>query len=115
MLVTGAGGSIGSELVRQLARLGPANVVLFDHGENSLYEIQSRAPHVLPDLNFMVVIGDIRDRAKIAHVMGAYQPDVVFHAAAHKHVPLMEGDPDEAVLNNVGGTLNVAEAALVPG
>ena len=112
VLVTGAGGSIGSELVRQVARLSPANVVLFGRGENSIHDIQRELLATLPNLPFAVVIGDIRDRTKIARVMDMYRPDVVFHAAAHKHVPLMEGDPDEAVLNNVGGTRNLAEAAL---
>jgi FlaA1/EpsC-like NDP-sugar epimerase len=115
VLVTGAGGSIGSELVRQVARLSPGRIVLFGHGENSLYDIQRELLATMPELDFAVVIGDIRDRAKIAYAMETHQPDVVFHAAAHKHVPLMERDPDEAVLNNVGGTRNLAEAARVAG
>ncbi len=115
VLVTGAGGSIGSELVRQVARLDPRKVILYGHGENTLYDIQQELRRSLPSLDFRVVIGDIRDRVKIAETMGRYQPNVVFHAAAHKHVPLMEGDPDEAVLNNVAGTRNLAEAALVAG
>ena len=115
VLVTGAGGSIGSELVRQVAHLGAANVVLFGHGETSLHGIQQELLATLPDLTFAVVIGDIQDRTKVDRVMDMYHPDVVFHAAAHKHVPLMEGNPDEAVLNNVGGTRNLAEAALAAG
>ena len=115
VLVTGAGGSIGSELVRQLAHLAPARVVLFDHDENALFDTQRELRSTNPELNFVPVVGDIRDRQKIAHVIGVHRPDVLFHAAAHKHVPLMEDDRDEAVLNNVGGTLNLAEAALVAG
>jgi FlaA1/EpsC-like NDP-sugar epimerase len=115
VLVTGAGGSIGSELVRKVARLQPGKLVLFGHGENTLHEIQRELDTLLPELNFTVVVGDIRDRSKLAHVMGKHQPEVVFHAAAHKHVSLMEGDPDEAVLNNVAGTRNLAEAALIAG
>ena len=115
VLVTGAGGSIGSELVRQLAHLGPSQVVLLDHDENALFETGSELRASVPDLHFGAVVGDIRDRAKVEHVMGVHQPVVVFHAAAHKHVSLMEDDRDEAVLNNVGGTLNLAEAALAAG
>jgi FlaA1/EpsC-like NDP-sugar epimerase len=115
VLVTGAGGSIGSELARQVARLDPRKMLLFGHGENTLHDIQLELRSTFPRLNFRVVMGDIRDRVKITHVLEANAPDVIFHAAAHKHVPLMEGDPDEAVLNNVEGTLNVAEAALAAG
>ena len=115
VLITGAGGSIGSELVRQVALLQPRHLVLFGHGENTLHDIQEELRRSLPDLSFSVVVGDIRDLSKVAATMGRYQPDVVFHAAAHKHVPLMEGDPDEAILNNIGGTRNVAEAARVAG
>jgi FlaA1/EpsC-like NDP-sugar epimerase len=115
VLVTGAGGSIGSELVRQVALLEPARVILFGHGENSLYDIGKELATTLPGLKAIPVIGDVRDRAKIDHVMYEYEPTVVFHAAAHKHVPMLEADPDEAVLNNVGGTKNLAEAALLAG
>jgi FlaA1/EpsC-like NDP-sugar epimerase len=111
VLVTGAGGSIGSELVRQVALLDPGRVVLFGHGENSLYEVEREIVATLPRLDSNIVVGDIRDRAKVEYVIGTYRPDVVFHAAAHKHVPMMERDPDEAVLNNVVGTRNLAEAA----
>ena len=96
-----------------MGRLQPGKLVLFGHGENTLHEIQRELDTLLPELNFTVVVGDIRDRSKLAHVMGKHQPEVVFHAAAHKHVSLMEGDPDEAVLNNVAGTRNLAEAALI--
>ncbi len=115
ILVTGAGGSIGSELVRQTALLEPANIILFGHGETALHRIHEELLFSLPEQRTTVVIGDVRDRAKIDHVMRTFQPSVVFHAAAHKHVPLMEADPDEAVLNNVGGTRNLASAALEAG
>lgn len=115
VLVTGAGGSIGSELIREVGRLQPGKLVLFGHGENTLHAVQQELVTSLPELNFRVVVGDIRDRAKVAYVMAKYQPEVVFHAAAHKHVSMMEGDPDEAVLNNVAGTRNLAEAALIAG
>ncbi len=115
ILVTGAGGSIGSELVRQTALLEPANIILFGHGETALHRIHEELLFSMPEQRTTVVIGDVRDRAKIDHVMRTFQPSVVFHAAAHKHVPLMEADPDEAVLNNVGGTRNLASAALEAG
>jgi FlaA1/EpsC-like NDP-sugar epimerase len=115
VLATGAGGSIGSEVVRQLARLGPRKVVLFGHGENSLHAIERELLATVPTLDFTVVVGDIRDRTKVEHTMETFLPDVVFHAAAHKHVPMMEGDPDEAVLNNVAGTRNLAQAARLTG
>jgi FlaA1/EpsC-like NDP-sugar epimerase len=115
ILVTGAGGSIGSELVRQTALLDPANIILFGHGENALHRIHEELLFAAPERRTTVVIGDVRDRAKIDHVMRKFQPSVVFHAAAHKHVPLLEADPDEAVLNNVGGTKNLASAALQAG
>jgi FlaA1/EpsC-like NDP-sugar epimerase len=115
VLITGAGGSIGSELVRHVARLDPRRILLLGHGENTLHDIQLELHAIFPHLDFTVVMGDIRDRVKVARVVDENAPDVIFHAAAHKHVPLMEGDPDEAVLNNVEGTLNVAEAALLAG
>ena len=112
ILVTGAGGSIGSELVRQAALLAPANIVLFGHGETALHRIHQELRFSAPRQRTTIVVGDVRDRAKIDHVMREFRPSVVFHAAAHKHVPLMEADPDEAVLNNVAGTRNLATAAL---
>jgi len=115
VLVTGAGGSIGSELVRQVARLDPRKILLYGHGENTLHDVQQELAEEMPGLDFRVVIGDVRDRVKIARTLERYRPDVVLHAAAHKHVPLMEGDPDEAILNNVAGTRNVAEAARLAG
>jgi FlaA1/EpsC-like NDP-sugar epimerase len=89
--------------------------VLFGHGENTLWRVQQELLSTTPELDFAIVLGDIRDRVKVTETMSRYQPQVVFHAAAHKHVHLMEGDPDEAVLNNVAGTRNVAEAALARG
>lgn len=115
VLVTGAGGSIGSEICRQIARLGPERLVLLGHGENSIFEIQQELAHRYPALNTPTVIADIRDRKRMARIMREYSPDVVFHAAAHKHVPLMECNIGEAVSNNVVGTRNVVEAARVAG
>jgi len=111
VLVTGAGGSIGSELCRQVARFEPAELILLGHGENSIFETALDLQHRYPDLHHHVVVGDIRDRRKVDRVFDEYKPTVVFHAAAHKHVPLMEDQPDEAVKTNIFGTQNVAEAA----
>lgn len=112
VLVTGAGGSIGSELCRQIARLAPATVVLLGHGENSIFDILQELRDDFPDVTFTAVIADVRDRKRIAAVFSAYRPHAVFHAAAHKHVPLMEENVIEAITNNVFGTLNVVDAAL---
>ena len=111
VMVTGAGGSIGAELVWQVARRNPKRIVLFGRGENSLQAIEQELRREIPDLDRVTVVGSVTDRVKLAGVMSAYAPDVVFHAAAHKHVPLMEYHPDEAVLNNVGGTKALAEVA----
>ena len=115
VLVTGAGGSIGSELVRQVAAFRPARIVLLGHGENSLYDTQQELRHEAPELDAPVMLASITDRIAMQDVMHRYRPDVVFHAAAHKHVPLLEANPDAAVANNVGGTLTVARAALEAG
>jgi len=115
VLVTGAGGSIGSELVRQAARCEPSHVILFGHGENALHQLDHELRVSTPNLRATLVIGDVRDRTKVDHVMRTFEPSVVFHTAAHKHVHLMESHPDEAVLNNVGGTRNLAEAAVQHG
>jgi FlaA1/EpsC-like NDP-sugar epimerase len=112
VLITGAGGSIGSEIVRQVARLSPARVVLLGQGENSLHAIGQELARELPGLEQTIVVGTVRDPEKLSEVMSTFHPYAVFHAAAHKHIPLMEGDPDEAILNNVGGTKNIAEAAI---
>ncbi|WP_371372124.1 polysaccharide biosynthesis protein [Sporomusa aerivorans] len=111
ILVTGAGGSIGSELCRQIAKLNPDKMILLGKGENSIYEIDRELKDNYCDLNIVPVIADVRDESRIKHVFDIYKPQVVFHAAAHKHVPLMEAQPEEAVRNNVFGTKNVAEAA----
>lgn len=115
VLITGAGGSIGSELCRQIARLAPTRLVLLGHGENSIFDILHELREDFPDVSIMPVIADVRDRKRIAAVFNAYKPHAVFHAAAHKHVPLMEENVIEAITNNVFGTLNVVDAALEAG
>jgi FlaA1/EpsC-like NDP-sugar epimerase len=112
ILVTGAGGSIGSEICRQVSKFKPKKLLLLGHGENSIYTIdmELRNKHT-DEFEIIPVIADIQDRNRIFEVMGVHTPDVVYHAAAHKHVPLMEYNPKEAVKNNVIGTKNVAEAA----
>ncbi len=112
VLVTGAGGSIGSELVRQIARFQPQLVVLLGRGENSLFLLEKELEDSWPELNRKLVVCDVRWREQLEYVFRLYQPQVVFHAAAHKHVPLMEAWPAEAIFNNVGGTKNVVELAL---
>jgi FlaA1/EpsC-like NDP-sugar epimerase len=111
VLITGAGGSIGSELCRQVARFEPEVLLLLGRGENSIYEINQELAERFPSLPKNPIIADVRDRAALELVFREYSPTVVFHAAAHKHVPLMESAPDEAVKNNVFGTKNVAELA----
>lgn len=111
VLVTGAGGSIGSELCRQVARFSPKRLILLGHGENSVFEIEMELRTTFPLLAFDAIVADIQDSEKIRRIFAYYHPAVVFHAAAHKHVPLMERHPDEAAKNNVFGTLNVALAA----
>lgn len=112
VLVTGAGGSIGSEICRQISNFTPENLILLGHGENSIYsiELELRAKYDTT-INIFTEIADIQDRSKIFNIMEKYTPDVVYHAAAHKHVPLMERNPEEAVKNNIFGSKNVAEAA----
>ncbi len=111
VLVTGAGGSIGSELCRQIAKLSPKLIILLGKGENSIYEIDRELREIYSELKIEPVIADVRDESRIDHIFDRFKPQVVFHAAAHKHVPLMEAQPDEAVSNNIFGTRNVAEAA----
>ncbi len=111
VLITGAGGSIGSELCRQLARLDPARIILLGHGENSIFDILHELERLAPNVRCIPVIADVRDRDRMHAVFKQYTPHAVFHAAAHKHVPLMEANPGEAVTNNVLGTRNVAELA----
>ncbi|MHB9143941.1 MAG: polysaccharide biosynthesis protein [Symbiobacteriia bacterium] len=112
VLITGAGGSIGSELCRQVASFRPRELILLDHAENGVFETSLQLRHSFPDLQATVVVADVRERDKILQVFEHYRPQVVFHAAAHKHVPLMEAQPDEAIKTNVFGSKNVAEAAL---
>ncbi|WP_414043547.1 polysaccharide biosynthesis protein [Macrococcus sp. EM39E] len=113
ILITGAGGSIGSEIVRQASSFGPKRVLLVGHGENSIYNIMMEMKNRFKDghINFVPVIADIQDRDRMFKIVEKYRPDVVFHAAAHKHVPLMEGNPKEAIKNNIFGTKNIAEAS----
>ena len=112
ILVTGAGGSIGSEICRQIARFSPKRLLLLGHGENSIYLIHRELQEKYgKSIELIPVIADIQDRERIFDIMATYHPNVVYHAAAHKHVPLMEYNPHEAVKNNIFGTKNVAEAA----
>lgn len=111
VLVTGAGGSIGSEICRQALRFLPARLVLLDRAENSLFEIEQELRHRCLGADLAPEVADICDAARIADVFARHQPQVVFHAAAHKHVPMMEANPGEAVKNNVFGTCIVADAA----
>lgn len=112
VLVTGAGGSIGSELCRQIARRNPSELVLLGHGENSIFEIFLELHADYPDLLISPVIADVRNAERLAQAFAQHHPEVVFHAAAHKHVPLMEVNIVEAITNNVIGTRNVVQAAL---
>lgn len=112
ILVTGAGGSIGSELVRQISQYQPATLLLFGRGENSIFGIQQELARTRPEIKQVSLIGDVRDEARLRYVFETYRPEVVFHAAAHKHVPLMEQAPSEAILNNVIGTRNVVKLCL---
>ena len=112
ILVTGAGGSIGSEICRQIARFSPKRLLLLGHGENSIYLIHRELQEKYgKSIELIPVIADVQDRERIFDIMATYRPNVVYHAAAHKHVPLMEYNPHEAVKNNIFGTKNVAEAA----
>ncbi|MGD9677275.1 MAG: polysaccharide biosynthesis protein [Vulcanibacillus sp.] len=111
VLVTGAGGSIGSELSRQIANYSPSTLLLLGHGENSIYDIELELKKDYPILKIISIIADVQDKQRIESIFELYKPNVVFHAAAHKHVPLMENNPIEAIKNNVFGTKNVAECA----
>lgn len=112
VLVTGAGGSIGSELCRQVGELNPEILVLYDRYENTLYELELEIKKKLPKLQFVSVVGDILNGEKLGRILRAYRINVIYHAAAYKHVPLMELDPIEAVDNNIMGTMNVARLAI---
>lgn len=111
ILVTGGGGSIGSELCRQIAMFKPKELCVLDIYENNTYDLQNELKRKYKDLNLNVIIASIRDKKRIDEIMNDIRPDVIFHAAAHKHVPLMEDNPKEAIKNNVFGTLNLAQAA----
>ncbi len=115
VLVTGAGGSIGSELCRQIADLRPSLLVALDHSENQVFEVENELRARVRDLKLAPVIADIRDTSRLSRVFERYRPTTVFHAAAHKHVPLMEENVIEAVTNNVMGTRNVVEMSLASG
>lgn len=111
IMVTGGGGSIGSELCRQIAKSNPKLLIIFDIYENNAYAIQQELLRTVPELNMVTLIGSVRNTARIDRVLKKYKPDIIFHAAAHKHVPLMEDSPNEAIKNNVFGTYKMAKAA----
>lgn len=111
VLVTGGGGSIGSELCRQIATHAPGKLIIFDIYENNAYDIQQELRMKYPELNLIVLIGSVRDYNRIEKIFAAHKPDIIYHAAAHKHVPLMESSPNEAIKNNVLGTYNLVLAA----
>ena len=111
VLVTGGGGSIGSELCRQIARLKPARLIILDIYENNAYDIQMELRRIHPELDLQVLIGSVRNISRLESIMETWRPELVFHAAAHKHVPLMEDSPNEAIKNNVFGTYNMAKVS----
>jgi FlaA1/EpsC-like NDP-sugar epimerase len=111
VMVTGGGGSIGSELCRQISKFGPKELLILDFYENNAYDLQNELKYKYPRLNMKVLIASIRDKKRLEKIFYEFNPEVVFHAAAHKHVPLMEDNPSEAIKNNVFGTLNLAECA----
>ena len=111
VLVTGGGGTIGSELCRQIAEHDPKRLVIFDIYENNAYDIQNELRRKYPELDLVTLIGSVRDSTRLESVFKTYRPDIVYHAAAHKHVPLMEDSPNEAIKNNVFGTLKTAQCA----
>jgi FlaA1/EpsC-like NDP-sugar epimerase len=112
VLITGAGGSIGRELCRQVARWGPAEMILLGHGENSIYDSLTEMQEAFPSVLMRPVIANISDLPRLEIIFNRYRPDVVFHTAAHKHVPLMEKNVEEAVINNILGTYNVTQAVM---
>jgi FlaA1/EpsC-like NDP-sugar epimerase len=112
VLITGAGGSIGSEIARQVSRSGVNRAILLDHDENSIFELQNELSDIQPPTQIVGIVGDIRDRDQMEYIFDRHRPDIVLHAAAYKHVGIMEQNPCEAVLNNVMGTRHVAELAL---
>lgn len=112
VLVTGAGGSIGSELCRQVTSFNPSSLLFLDHAENSLYFLEIELKERGLDFKIIPKIADIRDKERLSQIFGEYRPEVIFHAAAHKHVPLMEANPSEAIKNNVIGSKNLMEEAI---
>lgn len=112
VLITGAAGSIGSELSRQIAAHGAKKVIYYDWWENGMFDLRNHLLEVQPDGDYEFIIGDIKDRKKLDVIMAQYKPDAIFHAAAYKHVPLMESNPAEAIKNNIFGTKTVAELAI---
>ena len=115
VLVTGGGGSIGSELCRQIAGHRPKQLVILDIYENSVYDIQQELKKKFPELDLVVLIASVRNTNRMNYIFSTYRPDIVYHAAAHKHVPLMEDSPTEAIKNNVFGTFKTAQAAAMSG
>ncbi|MCP3761118.1 polysaccharide biosynthesis protein [Domibacillus sp. A3M-37] len=111
VLITGAGGSIGSEICRQISSFKPKQLLLLGHGENSIYTIEKELEQLCPNLSVKALIADIQDKNRLEHIFSVHRPQVVFHAAAHKHVPLMEHNPTEAIKNNIFGTKHLAECA----
>jgi FlaA1/EpsC-like NDP-sugar epimerase len=111
VLVTGGGGSIGSELCRQISKFNPKQLIILDIYENNAYDLQMELNHEYPKLDLKVLIASVRDKQRLDSIFEKYSPSIVFHAAAHKHVPLMEESPMEAIKNNVFGTYNVADCA----
>ena len=112
ILVTGGGGSIGSELCRQIAGHEPKQLIIVDIYENNAYDIQQELKYKYPNLDLVVLIASVRNTNRMNHIMEKYHPDIIYHAAAHKHVPLMEDSPNEAIKNNVFGTWKTAQAAV---
>ena len=115
VLVTGAGGSIGSEICRQVAQLGASELILLGHGENSIFDVHQELKAKYPGVSTIPVIADIRNTARVQRIFDTFRPQAVFHAAAHKHVPLMELNPEEGVTNNIFGTINMVSAAVETG
>src|SRR5207244_8894237 len=115
VLVTGAGGSIGAELCHEICRFGPASLILLDHAENNLFAIHRQLIQAYPKLSFVPCVADVCDSSRLRQVFEAWRPSVVFHAAAHKHVPMMEWNPGEAIKTNVFGTRKLADCADLAG
>lgn len=115
VFVSGAGGSIGSEIVFQTASFHPKRVILLGKGENSLYQLERELDRLEPSLEYVTFVGDVRNKEQLDHIFSLYEPDVIFHSAAHKHVPMMENNPGEAIINNIFGTKNLVSLAIDSG